>query len=228
MNKYTSNAIIFLILLFQVISPHFTWAQNTSTCSNLQNQLPYEFAVLSSNELRSVSIQLKAKLERNQETLDDDQIGYYSRFSELYNCMVAEERWTPVAQRGRVQSALDWIPGYLEPTRMTREQLQKLPPEVIHSIWWNLANIQVSWLTVEQLNYRLSRGALAPTHKTYLTRDQVQGINQENVQNVLDRFDLYRWWRWLSDEQISWLSQEQLHTLILDLREQTIIEKPKN
>ena len=145
--------------------------------------------------------------------------------------MVAEERWTPVANddRGWLQSNLDWyIFGYLGPNDMTREQLQKLPPEVIHSIWWDLVNIQPSWLTAEQLNYRLSRGPLAPPHKTYLTKDQIQGISQENVQNVLDRFDIYRWHRWFTDEQISWFSQEQLYTLILDLREQKIIEAPKD
>ena len=227
MNKYISNTIIFSILLFQVTFPCFTWAQGTSRCSDLQNNLPSEFAALDSDELRPLTIQLAGKFEQYQGLLTDARIDYYSQFSELYDCMVAEERWAPVAERGRFQSALDRVLSSpfksprltreLTQTRMTREQIQKLPPAVIHSIWWDLADIQASWLTVEQLNYRLSQGHLSPPQMEYLTRSQVEGISQENVQSLYDS-DIYYWQEWLTDEQLSWLSQKQLHALILNLR----------
>ena len=215
MNKYISNTIIFSILLFQVTSPCFTWA-GTLKCSDLQNNLPPEFAALDLDELRAVTIQLTEKLEQCQEILTNAKIGYYFQFSKLYHCMVGEGTWAPIAKRETWQSPMNWTSISLGPNRMTKEQIQKLPPEVIHSIWWDLDNIQIPWLTVEQLNYRLSRGPLAPPHKTYLTKDQVQGISQENVQNALDEYDFYRWRKWLTDEQLSWLSPEQLHVLRLN------------
>ena len=70
---------------------------------------------------------------------------HYFRLSDLYNCMVAEKKWEPMAtERGAVASALDWISGYLGPNKMTREQLQNLPPEVIPFIYGDLNNTQLS------------------------------------------------------------------------------------
>ena len=238
MNKY-STTIIFLILLFQVISSRFTWAQSISACSDLQNNLPRELATLYSSGLRAVTIQLIEQLD-GQRSLTDAEIGYYSQsselyyilfsklhysqLSELYDCMVAEGRWVPMIERGRVESTLDQLFG-TQPNKMTRGQLQNLPSQVIHAIWLDLHITQIPWVTVEQLNYYLSqKGVFDSSDEMYLTKDQIQGISQENMQ-TLNRFNIYRWYRWFSDKQISWLSPEQLHNLILGIREQDITKK---
>ena len=119
------------------------------------------------------------------------------------------------------------IRGSVEDVRdLNSEELRRISPETINLMWWNLANIQISWLTVDQLNWRMSRGPLAPPHKTWLTREQVIGISKENIQNTLDEFDIYRWWRWFSEEQISWLTKDQLVKISLNLRNKEI-ETPK-
>ena len=253
MNKYINSTIIFLILLFfHLTSSYFTWAQNISVCSDLQNNLPHELATLDSNGLRAVTIQLidntpptedeilsysffQAQFSEHPELLpfyySNFSRTHYFQFSELYECMIAEERWAPITEKGKVESIWDWISGSLGPTKMTREQLQSLPPEVIPFIWSDLHSTQLSWVTIEQLNYYLSResqdGIFGGSHnKKYLTKHQIQEINQENVQ-ALNRFDIYRWHRWFSDEQLSWRTPEQSHTLRLDLK-QTIIKGPNN
>ena len=122
--------------------------------------------------LRPVTIQLAGKFEQYQGLLTDARTDYYSQFSELYDCMVAEERWAPVAERGRFQSALDRVSSpfkspritrELIQTRMTREQIQKLPPEVIHSIWWDLADIQASWLDRRAIELSIESRSSLPT-----------------------------------------------------------------
>lgn len=108
------------------------------------------------------------------------------------------------------------------------EELRRLSPEMIHRIWWRLTNKQISWLTVEQLNWRMSRKfPFAPPHKTWLIQEQVLGINKGNIKNTLDEFDIYRWWKWFSEEQISWLTEDQLKDLVLNIKESTTIEQPK-
>ena len=238
MNKYST--IIFLILLFQVISSHFTWAQSISACSDLQNNLPRELATLNSSGLRAVTIQLIEQLD-GQRALTDAEIGYYSQspqlyyilfsklhysqLSEIYDCMVAAGRWVPMIERGRIGSTVNQIFG-TQPNKMTRGQLQDLPSQVIRSIWLDLHITQIPWVTAEQLNYYLGQGGtFDSSDEMHLTKEQIQGINQENIQSALNRFNIYRWYRWFSDEQISWLSLEQLHNLILDIRKQDITEE---
>ena len=108
------------------------------------------------------------------------------------------------------------------------EELRHLSSEMIHLIWWNLTDKQISYLTTEHLNWRMSRRLpFAPPHKIWLTQKQVLGINKENIQNALDEFDIYRWWKWFSEEQISWLTEDQLRNLVLNIKKSNITEDLK-
>ena len=112
---------------------------------------------------------------------------------------------------------------------LNKEELRRLSPEMIHLIWWDLASRQLPWLTVEQLNFRLSRGGLSyfSFYKVNLTQEQVVGVTRENVRNALDKFDIYRWWRWFSEEQISWLTEDQLRNLVLGIESNDMTETTK-
>ena len=185
-----------------------------SRCSHLRNDLPHEFISFSLDELYPIAVQLKKYLEINQNHLNLSEINNYAKFDKLLECMVKENKWAPIKKK-----RFPWSP---DPTKITKTQFQNLPPEAPHLIWWTLSNEQVSWVTGDQLNWRLSQEPLSAPHKTWLTKEQVQGINKENMQKVLDESDIYRWWKWFSDEQISWISKRHLCTLILNLRKNKI------